>query len=232
MAEIVEKTILTRIINKNASLEEWSTSTLPLKRGEIALAYLEHKSEVKDSAGNVVYDASTGKPLYDLVPTYLMKVGDGSKTFKELNWLAAPASDVYGWAKKAKLDFDDLPEDVKNVALNYTTDLASKLDAQTFTDFISEGGAFYQVKQLVDEFFADDSNANKIVDRLVEIQEILDTTENAAELVTRFAAVEDWYDTYHESIETLLNEAVRFNTTEEYILDCGNHLARAAASAE
>ena len=36
-----EKTLNTRIINKHASLTEWSSSTLVLKKGEIALAYVE-----------------------------------------------------------------------------------------------------------------------------------------------------------------------------------------------
>ena len=43
----------------------------------------------------------------------LAKVGDGEKTFEQLKWLQAVASDVYDWAKKDTLDFADLSEDFK-----------------------------------------------------------------------------------------------------------------------
>ena len=93
---MAEKTLNTRIINKHADLATWSTSTLVLKAGEIALASI-NTTKPDGQGGSIT------------VPTYLMKVGDGSKTFKDLNWLAAPASDVYAWAKKAHLDLSDIP---------------------------------------------------------------------------------------------------------------------------
>ena len=83
---MAEKILQTRIINKHADLQTWTGSTLPLKTGEIALA----RVEVTRPDGN----GGSYK-----VPTYLMKVGDGNKTFSQLEWLAAPASDVYEWAK-------------------------------------------------------------------------------------------------------------------------------------
>ena len=98
---MAEKTLNTRILLKNATLTEWNQSTLILKPGEVALAKIE----------TTQHDAATGN--YYKVPTYLMKVGDGSKTFAQLNWLAAPASDVHTWAKKAALDYADLPETLK-----------------------------------------------------------------------------------------------------------------------
>lgn len=94
---MAEKTLNTRILLKNADLSTWNSSTLVLKAGEIALAKIE----------TTQHDAATG--TYYKVPTYLMKVGDGTKTFSQLNWLAAPASDVHTWAKKEALDYADLP---------------------------------------------------------------------------------------------------------------------------
>ena len=91
------KTLHTRIINKNATSSEWSTSALVLKKGEIALAQI-----TSAEGGNYS------------VPTYAMKIGDGTHTFSQLNWLVAPASDVYDWAKKEKLQYSDLPEDLRN----------------------------------------------------------------------------------------------------------------------
>ena len=83
---MAEKTLQTRIINKNDDLATWNSSSLPLKTGEIALARVE--TTKPDGHGG-----------FYKVPTYLMKVGDGAKTFSQLEWLAAPASDVYEWAK-------------------------------------------------------------------------------------------------------------------------------------
>lgn len=83
---MAEKTIFTRIINKNDSLANWTTNDPVLKQGEIALAYIQ-----TTTAGG------------DIVPTYLMKVGHGDKTFSQLKWVAAPASDVYAWAKSEKI---------------------------------------------------------------------------------------------------------------------------------
>lgn len=106
---MAEKTLNTRILLKNADLSAWNSSTLVLKAGEVALARIE----------TVQHDAATGN--YYQVPTYLMKVGDGSKTFSQLNWLAAPASDVHTWAKKAALDYADLPETLRTEIDNLQT---------------------------------------------------------------------------------------------------------------
>lgn len=94
---MADKILKTRIVSKHASYEAWANSELKLLAGEIALAAIE--TTKPDGQGGSI-----------TVPTYLMKVGDGSKTFKELNWLAAPASDVYAWAKKASLDLADVPK--------------------------------------------------------------------------------------------------------------------------
>ena len=93
---MADKILKTRIVSKHASYTAWADSTLVLLEGEIALASIETTQP----------DGQGGKIT---VPTYLMKVGDGAKTFKELNWLAAPASDVYAWAKKASLELADIP---------------------------------------------------------------------------------------------------------------------------
>ena len=106
---MAEKTLNTRILLKNADLSTWNSSTLVLKAGEVALAKIE----------TVQHDAATGD--YYKVPTYLMKVGDGSKTFSQLNWLAAPASDVHTWAKKSALDYNDLPTTLKTEISNLKT---------------------------------------------------------------------------------------------------------------
>ena len=86
-----------RFILKNDELATWQNSTGILEKGEIALARV-----------NVTKPDGHGGSY--TVPTYLMKVGDGANKFADLNWLAAPASDVHAWAKKATLDPEDLPQ--------------------------------------------------------------------------------------------------------------------------
>lgn len=93
---MAEKTIKTRIINKHGALADWLNSSTILKAGEIALAYVE--TTKPDGQGGTY-----------TIPTYLMKVGDNEHTFGELEWVAAPASDVYAWAKKENLALSDIP---------------------------------------------------------------------------------------------------------------------------
>ena len=102
---MAEKTIKTRLINKHGAIDQWLTSDLLLKEGEIALAYVNTTQESTDENGNVTVQ---------YVPTYLMKVGhkDASgneQKFSALPWVHAPASDVYAWAKKANLELADIP---------------------------------------------------------------------------------------------------------------------------
>lgn len=79
-----EKIISTRILNKVDTLENWNKSTLPLKKGEIAIATVA---------------ATVGTGLTE--PVCMIKIGeDGVKTFKELPWnVYAKASDVIAAAK-------------------------------------------------------------------------------------------------------------------------------------
>lgn len=101
---MAEKIIQTRIINKNSALTEWLNGNFNLadgvegverlKKGEIALAYVE-----------TVRPSSNGE--LKTVPIYLMKVGDGISSFSDLEWLSAPASDVYSWAKASELIFEN-----------------------------------------------------------------------------------------------------------------------------
>ena len=80
----IEKILNTRILLKTATLEEWNASTLPLKKGEIAIA------TVAATAGNGLAE-----------PVCMIKIGeDGVKTFKDLPWnFYAKASDVIAAAK-------------------------------------------------------------------------------------------------------------------------------------
>lgn len=84
---MADKTLKTRILMKIDTLENWSASTLPLKKGEIAIATIA---------------ATAGTGLTE--PVTMMKIGsDGVKTFKELDWaFYAKASDVLNACKSTE----------------------------------------------------------------------------------------------------------------------------------
>lgn len=79
-----EKILNTRILLKVDTLDNWNSSTLPLKKGELAFATVA---------------ASAGTGLTE--PVVMVKIGeDGVKTFKDLGWnFYAKASDVVAAAK-------------------------------------------------------------------------------------------------------------------------------------
>lgn len=84
---MADKILNTRILLKHATLDEWNSSSLILKKGEVAFATIP------------TVEGSTLEPV-------MFKVGDGSKTFAQLDWASAKAADVYGWAKAAGLPVD------------------------------------------------------------------------------------------------------------------------------
>lgn len=84
---MADKILNTRILLKHATLNEWNSSSLILKKGEVAFATVP------------TVEGSTLEPV-------MFKVGDGSKTFAQLDWGSAKAADVYGWAKAAGLPVD------------------------------------------------------------------------------------------------------------------------------
>lgn len=88
-----EKILNTRIILKNDTLANFNDSTFIPKKGEVLLASIsaaQHNGQV--------------------VPTYLIKVGDGEHKFSELKYAAAQAADVYAWAKAASVTLNTTSE--------------------------------------------------------------------------------------------------------------------------
>ena len=82
------KEINTRIQLKHDTLANWNSSSIALKYGEAAVAFVD--TATTDAHGNIIH-----------VPTALLKFGDstGTKTFKDLPFASALAADVYNWAK-------------------------------------------------------------------------------------------------------------------------------------
>lgn len=108
------KLINTRIKLKYDTFENWNKSTLVLKEGEIACATI-----------------GTADPANKKLPPVMFKVGDGNKTFNQLEWASALAADVYGWAKAATKP-SYLPSEVG--ADSAGSAAAALNDAKAYTD--------------------------------------------------------------------------------------------------
>lgn len=108
------KTINTRIKLKYDTFENWNKSTLTLKEGEIACATI-----------------GAADPANKKLPPVMFKVGDGNKTFSQLEWASALAADVYGWAKQASKPSYNFTEVGADKAGSAATALA---DAKKYTD--------------------------------------------------------------------------------------------------
>lgn len=87
-----------RIQHKYDSYQDWQDSSIILGLGEFAVVEIP-----TDTTGSGLTPPAIG-----------LKVGDGVKTFKELPWIQATAGDVFAWAKKDTLDYNDLSEDFIN----------------------------------------------------------------------------------------------------------------------
>ena len=155
---MAENVLKTRIQLKYDTLANWSTSTLVLKRGEIAIA------EVPTNASN-----SGLTP-----PAIGIKVGDGVSVFSALPWIQATAGDVYSWAKAANKPSYDASE-IQNLSSYISgqindTDTQYQIIAGTGAD---AGKYFLQSKSLNDASWTtvstiDISGVNSRLDALEE----------------------------------------------------------------
>ena len=129
------KSINTRIKNRVDTLSAWLGDGVELLSGELAV--------VRVPTGDTYTNPVTGatEPVTEL----LMKVGDGSRSFEELPWLSAKASDVYNWAKVA---------DPGTVSIKYNDGTSAKPSWKYYTlsDFITY---VVSVIKTVDSILAD-----------------------------------------------------------------------------
>lgn len=77
-------TLNTRIQLKFDTYQNWLDNDIVLLKGEIGIAEIPAKTGVVQSE-----------------PAYLIKIGDGTKKFSQLDWVSGKAADVYAWAKAA-----------------------------------------------------------------------------------------------------------------------------------
>ena len=97
-------TLNVRIKHKYDSYSAWTTNNPVLERGEIAV--VEIPTNPAPDFANEPEGSSRLTP-----PAIGVKIGDGTKRFKELPWIQSTAGDVYAWAKKETLEFEDISEE-------------------------------------------------------------------------------------------------------------------------
>lgn len=170
---MAEKILNTRIQLKYDTLANWNSSTITLKKGEVAIA----------EVSTWQIDETTLQKV--AVPTCLMKVGDGTKTFSQLKWVAAQAADVYDWAKKSETEFIAWVKgliDVNDIDLSayYTAEevdnlLNGKVDNATLGSYYTKteaDAAFTTPEEVIEE-------VNKAIGEIGDA----DTKSNIVELV-------------------------------------------------
>lgn len=127
---MAEKILQTRLQLKYDDISNWETQNPILKAGEVAFATI----------GEIEKD-SEGRPV---LPPVMFKVGDGNAEFKSLDWVAAKAADVYGWAKSKNLDRTEMPTGLKDALETIEAAIAGKAnevhthEASDITDFATE----------------------------------------------------------------------------------------------
>lgn len=120
----VEKTFKTRVALLYKTYEEYQAikSNTPLK-GEVCIV------EVPQSTGAVQQE-----------PAVLIAVGDGEHTWAQIPFTSAKAADVYDWAKKENLDWNDLTPAFKAKLEEY---MAPALDEKVDKEMSGTNGTAY-----------------------------------------------------------------------------------------
>lgn len=198
---MAEKIIKTRISHKIDTLENWSKSTIGLKKGELAIA------TTAASAGNGLTE-----------PVAMIKIGeDGVKTFNDLPWnFYAKASDVYSWAKT---------KDKPTYTANEISGLADYIGGQIqdtdtvyriATGTTSDGKTTYKLqskaKGAADADFADVTDStfeiytadgiNGLIDTKITALDLAGTYEPKGEGAKQAKTVQDALDAYKTDNDT------------------------------
>ena len=168
MAEVKEKQLNTRILLRYDTYANWIDSDPILKAGEIALATVA--SNFKNAAENTNGKQKVAANVQS-APTVLIKVGDGTHHYSELQFTSAKAADVYDWAK-AEVKPTYTASEIKNGDKTVTEEIA-KFNADILA-----------LQQAIGE---DGSVAEQIADAIEEAVKALDSNDAAAanEFVTK-----------------------------------------------
>ena len=167
---MAEHMIETRILLRYDTLTNWLSSTVILKKGEMAVAAATYDYTIEGTN----YRPSNTPPAIGL------KVGDGVHYFDELPWVQAVASDVYAWAKAA------------------TKPTYSATEISGLAEFIASqggGGGSGGTTGSAYRIIYDTTNSKYILQTYDETnQEWINTTSeiNLSDILTRINNIERW----------------------------------------
>lgn len=215
MPDTSNLTLKTRIQLKYDTYANWmsgsdanpKTDPVPLK-GEVAIATIPGTG----------YHTENGQLIANK-PAVLIKVGDGTHHYSELDFIQAKAADVYDWAKGAKLNLsDDILTD------NAKTYLASFIAGEiqdTDTTYTITGVSGVDYKYELKYKNKGDANFSSFSDPVYI---------DLSDLGTRIGAVEDILDGFGGTNEptTVASEISRLDTAIENI-DVSGDIAAALA---
>ena len=191
------KTLNVRIKNKYDSYENWAASGLVLEAGEIAIAY-------------TTVNVDVGNGTIEQHPELLMKVGNGSDTFKDLPWLSAKAADVAAWAKAADKPTYEAKEitGMEQYIADYVKDeMGISVDTDTLFQIVKVDDYNYklQSKGKSDEAWADVADSVIVIPNDTEAIEALQELvgeESVATQITNAIADLDLANTYAAKTHT------------------------------
>ena len=145
---MAEKQLNTRILLRYDSYETWIEKDPILKAGELALATVASNFNNAANGNKVAANVQSA-------PTVLIKVGDGTHHYSELQFTSAKAADVYDWAKAAVKPTYNATE-IKNGDKTLTQEIASlNADILALQQAIGEDGSVAeQIADAIEEAIA------------------------------------------------------------------------------
>lgn len=168
---MAEKTLQTRIALKIDTYENWSKSSLVLKKGEVGFIIVNEKRD-----GEVNY-----------VPSVTSFVGDGEHTFAELGFnYYSKSSDVYNWAKaavKPSYSADEISGIDARIADYVSNEMGIEVDTDTQYNIVKVND--YQYK-LMSKSKGDETFATEVA--TIDIPQYDDTTVKA-DIATNASAI-------------------------------------------
>ena len=161
---------------------QWMNSDVILRAGEAAICTF--------SQNRTIEDMSNGRPE-NTPPAVGIKVGDGSRYFRELPWVQAIAADVYNWAKASAKP-------------TYTAQEIQGL--QAFVEGLVSGDVEVTIAPRIYQLYeGTGSNANKYYLRYKENNEesnwILDTSTSID--LNDLVEIRDWIGSFMEDYPTM-----------------------------
>lgn len=206
---MTDKILKTRLRLKYDTLANWSAANPVLLEGEVGIVSIPLASET--TVGQIVK------------PAILFKVGDGTTSFGTLPWASAMAADVHAWAKKASLEYADLPGELRNEvdALQALTAGELKFGETTYNS-LKEYVDAKTAGIATDAALGDLQNKVSALETALESyatttyvdEKVLEINGTITDLTNRVAAIEaDYIDT--AKLNTALADKITMSDVEE-----------------